>query len=67
LRLNNNYYYWNMTMEQTHRKDFWVKCFLEHSARDKQHRPDPNSKDAGYFANVCLEQYDKTFNQTTKD
>jgi hypothetical protein len=56
-----------MTMEQTHRKDFWVKCFLEHSARDKQHRPDPNSKDAGYFANVCLEQYDKTFNQTTKD
>ena len=41
-------------MEQTHRKDFWVKCFLEHSARDKQHRPDPNSKDAGYFANGIL-------------
>ena len=43
------------------REKFWSECFLDKARQEKNPRSDPAVEIAKYYANKCLEEYDKTF------
>lgn len=57
-----------MTKKEIHRRDFWNARFIEksHSEYCRTMKDDMKAKTSSAFADLCLEQYDITFNQTTK-
>ena len=58
-----------MTEQDKHRRDFWIARFTEYLHSDSQkNQPDDKRKASNFtrFADLCLEQYDITF-QTAKE
>ncbi len=58
-----------MTEQDKHRQDFWIARFTEylHAEAKAFNANEARAKQAKYFADACLVQYDITFNQTAKE
>ena len=55
-----------MTTQEKHRIDFWTNRFTEYLQTASEKGNDAKAKQAKFFADACLVQFDITFNQTTK-
>jgi hypothetical protein len=56
-----------MTTQDKHRRDFWTQRFTEYLHTASEQGNEAKAKQAKFFADACLVQYDVTFNQTAKE